>query len=335
MSRTGGALLLALITACCVRPAVAEPEPAPGVLSVHFDNDYFLDTDQNYTSGFRLAYVAPMAPSHPLAPLARALQLGDGDTRITYSLGQKIFTPQDISQTQLITTDQPYSAYLYGGIAIESEKRRENDRRILENVELQIGVVGPHAYGEEVQKLAHSLFGSDEPKGWDNQLNDELAVNLYYDRVWGGWYGTRIGPADGNYRLDFSPHVGAALGNVYTHLSAGGTLRLGQNLPPHDGPPSIRPGPPGTDYYKPTPDLRWYLFVGMDGRAVARNIFLDGNTFTDSHSIDKEGLVGEMRFGLAVLLGRYRLTYARVNRSEEFEGQASNRFGSLTLSVAF
>jgi hypothetical protein len=73
----------------------------------------------------------------------------------------------------------------------------------------------------------------------------------------------------------------------------------------------------------------------MDGRAVARNIFLDGNTFTDSHSIDKEGLVGEMRFGLAVLLGRYRLTYARVNRSEEFEGQASNRFGSLTLSVAF
>jgi hypothetical protein len=328
-------LLLALIAMAHIPAAAAEPEPSSGVLSVHFDNDYFLDTDQNYTSGFRLAYLAPMGPTHPLRPLARALPLGEGEFRVTYSLGQKIFTPRDIHQTQLITTDQPYAAYLYGGIALESERPREGGHRILDSVELQIGVVGPHAYGEEVQQWAHRLFGSDEPMGWGNQLNDELAINLYYDRIWGGWYGAANGPEEGNYRVELSPYVGAALGNVYTYLSAGATLRVGQNIPPHDGPPSIRPGPPGTDYFKPAPDLRWYVYVALEGRAVARNIFLDGNTVTDSHSVDKNGLVGELRFGLAVLLGRYRLTYTKVNGSEEFQGQTSNRYGALTLSVAF
>lgn len=335
MRRTVGAVVLALTAAGCVPVVAAEPEPPRGVLSVQFDNDYFLDTDQNYTSGFRVSYVTPLAPSHPLRPLARALPLVEGELRASYSLAQKIFTPRDISQTQLITTDQPYAGYLYAGIGFESEKRREDGRRILDSIELQLGVVGPHAYGEEVQKAAHSLFGSDEPMGWDNQLNDELAIQLYFDRVWGGWYGTWIGEKEGNYRIDLSPYVGAALGNVYTHAAAGATLRFGQNLPPHDGPSSIRPGPPGTDYFKPTPDIRWYLFVGLEGRAVAHNIFLDGNTFTDSHSVDKNGLVGELRFGLAVLLGRYRLTYAWVERSKEFHGQVSNRFGALNLSIAF
>src|SRR3546814_11015068 len=29
------------------------------------------------------------------------------------------------------------------------------------------------------------------------------------------------------------------------------------------------------------------LFAGVEGRAVLRNIFLDGNTFADSHSVDE------------------------------------------------
>jgi hypothetical protein len=330
-----GAALLALIAAGFVPAVAAEPEPPGGVLSLQFENDFFAGADRNYTSGIRIAYVTPMGPSHPLESTVRALPLFEGPLRVTYSLGQMIFTPIDISETQLITTDEPYAGYLYAGFGIESELRREHGRRILVSFELQVGVVGPSALGEQTQQAAHSITGSDEAKGWDNQLKNEPTLNVYYDRVWSGWYETRIGEAGSGYSVDLSPHVGAALGNVYTYAGGGATLRFGQNLPTGLGPRSLRPGPPGSDYYKPTSDTRWHLFLGLEGRAVARNIFLDGNTFTDSPSVDKNTLVGELRAGVNVTLGRYRLGYAQVYRTRQFRGQVPETFGALSLSTAF
>jgi len=335
MRTAAGTALLALIAAGFVPAVAAEPEPPLGVFSAQFDNDLFQGTDQNYTSGARFSYVAPMAPSHPLRPLARALHLAEGDLRVSYALAQKIFTPRDVSQTQPILDDEPYAGYLYVGIGIESEQRREAGRSIFDSVELQVGIVGPAALGEQTQKTAHSLFGSEEPMGWDNQLNNEPAINLYYDRAWVGWYGTAVGQPDSGYRMDLSPHVGAALGNVYTYAAAGATLRFGPHLPRSLGPSSIRPGPPGIDYYRPVSDMRWYLFAALDGWAYARNIFLDGNTFTDSQSVDKYPFVGELRMGIAVQYGRYRLTFSEMVGTKQFHGQESNRFGSLNLSYAF
>jgi lipid A 3-O-deacylase len=50
---------------------------------------------------------------------------------------------------------------------------------------------------------------------------------------------------------------------------------------------------PGAAYFQtPKGGFGWCLFASFEGRAVARNIFLDGNTFTDSHSIDKKTFVG-------------------------------------------
>ncbi len=89
------------------------------------------------------------------------------------------------------------------------------------------------------------------------------------------------------------PHAGAALGTVRTFANVGGEIRAGLNLPDDFGTPSI--GPAATTS---TPvdgnmasdrsrfDLGVYLFARVDGRAVARNIFLDGNTFSNSHSVD-------------------------------------------------
>jgi hypothetical protein len=335
MRTAAGTALLALIAAGFVPAVAAEAEPPRGVFSAQFDNDLFQGTDQNYTSGARFSYVAPMAPSHPLRSFARALPLVEGDLRVSYALAQKIFTPVDVSQTQPIPDDEPYAGYLYVGIGIEAEQRREGGRSILDSVELQVGVVGPAALGEQTQKAAHRLFGSEDPKGWDNQLNNEPAINLYYDRAWVGWYGTAVGPPESGYRIDLSPYVGAALGNVYTYAAAGATLRFGPQLPPSLGPSSIRPGSPGTNYYRPVSDMRWYLFAALEGWAYARNIFLDGNTFTDSQSVDKYPFVGELRLGFTMQLGRYQLTFSESFGTRQFHGQESNRFGTLSLSYAF
>jgi lipid A 3-O-deacylase len=69
---------------------------------------------------------------------------------------------------------------------------------------------------------------------------------------------------------------------------------------------------------------------------VARNIFLDGNSFKDSASVDKKPVVGDLYFGASLAYERVRLTYAYVIRSKEFDGQdAPDKFASLTMTIKF
>ncbi|RPJ22911.1 MAG: DUF2219 family protein, partial [Desulfobacteraceae bacterium] len=66
------------------------------------------------------------------------------------------------------------------------------------------------------------------------------------------------------------------------------------------------------------------------------NVFLDGNTFTDSHSVDKKPFVGDLQTGLVVQYDRFRITYTQIFRTKEFDGQEDGDiFGSVSLSYQF
>ena len=102
--------------------------------------------------------------------------------------------------------------------------------------------------------------------------------------------------------------------------------------------PRIGPGIAGAGYFKKSDwdDVAWYFFAGLEGRYVARNIFLDGNTFADSHSVSKNPFVGEFQAGAAVTWGHLRLTFTHILRTREFEGQTQpDQFGAISLSTAF
>ena len=72
----------------------------------------------------------------------------------------------------------------------------------------------------------------------------------------------------------------------------------------------------------------------MEGRYVAHSIFLDGNTFRDSHSVDREPLVGDLQAGLVLTWKDVRLSFTNIFRTDEFEGQSSpTEFGSISLSL--
>ena len=79
-----------------------------------------------------------------------------------------------------------------------------------------------------------------------------------------------------------------------------------------------------------------YVFARVDGRAVAHNIFLDGNTFGDSPSADRKVLVGDVSVGASVNYRNTKLTYALVYRTKEFEAQKEAQlFGSISINVPF
>src|SRR6201999_687359 len=100
---------------------------------------------------------------------------------------------------------------------------------------------------------------------------------------------------------------GTSIGNIYDYVNAGAMARFGVNLPKDYGPMRIEPSLPGSDYFEPTAGFGAYVFGGVDGRAVARNLFLDGNSFEDSRSVDKFNLVDDAIFGAALTFDSFRL----------------------------
>ncbi len=329
-------LVLVLPGAALAAPDQDSALDDAGVLTLQFSNDLFAGVDRHFTHGTRAAWQSPEgAVPAWIVDTARAVPLFNdrGQFRVAYSLGQDIFTPDGIEETALIPEDRPYAGWLYGGIGLSSA---DDDQ--VETLELNIGVVGPASAGRLVQRRWHGAFNLTEPEGWDNQLENEPGVVLYYERKWRALAKLPLGgliPFE-DLAVDFSPHLGAALGNVYTYAAAGFTLRLGDDLPNDFGPPRIRPGLPGSDFFLTDDAIGWYLFAGLEGRAVARNIFLDGNTFRDSHSVDKHPLVGDVQAGLAFTLDRYRLAYTHMWRTKEFQGQdAPDQLGTVSLSVRF
>jgi hypothetical protein len=339
LRRLGPLLLMILLPSAALAQPAAEEEPFHWCETFTFqlENDVIANTDRNYTNGFRLACAT--SPSDGARRLISSLPGVDrpGRNRFTYALGQSMFTPEDIEEAEPILDDQPYAGWLYLGLGLESEVRVPDfNTRWLDKLELQLGVVGPESGAEDVQRFVHDAIGSDDPRGWDNQLDTEPGVNLFYNRIWGSYLTvpfSYVGLPD--VFLDASPQVGLALGNIYTFASTGLTFRIGTDLPDDYGPPAIRPAITGSDSFEPEDGFGFYAFAGAHGRAVARNIFLDGNTFEDSQSVDKEWLIGEIQAGGALTYNSWRLSYTQVFRTKEFDGQERQTFGAFTLSVRF
>jgi len=324
------ARLLPLLCALSAFPAHAQDDDGlpEGTFSVNIENDLFYDADRHYTNGVRFAWVPDQR--RPVPEWAREFaQLmpwfpDDGTIRYGYAFGQSMFTPSDITIVDPPRGERPYAGWLYGSIGLGIETGR-----VVDQFGLTIGVVGPAALARQTQTWVHKQIGSKKPRGWDTQLKNELGVVATWQRTWRGIASTRLLGRE----LDLGAHVGGALGNVFTYANGGLMLRYGPNLPDDYGPSRIQPGLPGSGDFAPPRDFRWYAFAGIEARAVARNIFLDGNTFRDSRSVDKRKLVGDLQFGLVLDWRDVRVSYTHVVRSKEFHGQKnSDVFGALTFA---
>ncbi|MFH5926283.1 lipid A deacylase LpxR family protein [Roseomonas xinghualingensis] len=306
-----------------------EPPDQRGTLSLTVENDLFGGSDRYYTNGLLLTWRSPTENlPWPLDMLDRGLNfaVGPGQLRWGLSLGQNMYTPQDTQRRNPDPNDRPYAGYLYGAASLT--RTTERTQTI---AEVQLGVVGPSALGEFVQNNYHDLLNIKNAEGWDRQLKDEPAATLLLERRWR----LPLGNA-GSLQAEAIPVLAGAVGNVQTYASIGTMLRIGDGLDADWGPVRIRPALAGSGFFQPRQDFGWYVFAGVEGRAVARDIFLDGNTWRDGPRVDKRPFVGDAQAGVAVLWRGVRLAYTHVLRSEEFYGQGGvQSFGSFSASFRF
>lgn len=310
------------------------------------ENDLFANTDENYTNGIKLSWISPdltplhnnkhsptwSAPIFDLMPSSNDLSI---QRNIGFTIGQKIFTPRDIERTDLILNDRPYAGWLYFGTAFYNKTPKS-----LDTFEIQLGVIGPAALGEEAQNSVHRLRGFSEAKGWSNQLQNEPGILLLAERKWRIF---QYSNPKTHLGMDIISHLGGSVGNVLTYINTGAEFRFGWNIPSDFGTSLIRPGgdanSPSNNQdtrFSATDHLGFYVFAAYSGRIVLRDIFLDGNTFASSHNVNKEYFVGDWIVGVSALLSDFKLSYAQVFRSKEFQGQGGgSSFGSLSISYSF
>jgi lipid A 3-O-deacylase len=342
----GCIIFILFLTLSPVFGATPESEQEnPGTFSLYFENDLFFNTDEHYTNGVKLTWISPdltsyadskklPAWSHRFIRLLPFINEPGLKRNVAFSLGQAMYTPSDTRRSDLIVNDRPYAGWTYLAVAFHSK----NERR-LDSMEIQVGLVGPQSYAQSTQKEIHDLRGFDSPQGWDHQLSNEPGLNFIYARKW------RLFDTGLRNRMGFDTlaQLGGALGNIYTYANGGIEARFGWNIPADFGESQITPAsstndPVKAEYSRLSGSERFslYFFTTADGRAVLRDIFLDGNTFAKSHSVDKEYLVGNAAFGIAIIIYRFKISIAEVIRSKEFRlQQGGQKFGSITLSFTY
>lgn len=333
----------------------AAQQDLPWTFNLYFENDLFGETDEEYTNGTRLSWISPdleqgffkdpQLPNwvkkysdrlrffHDLNP--RKGRKATLQKNLVVSLGQLMYTPRDINATEVVEDDRPYAGYLYLGTAYHTRSKAQ-----LDSIDVNFGIVGPWSKAREVQDFIHDMRGIDKFQGWKNQLNNELGVQAVYEHK------HRVAERRllaGHLQQDMIWHAGFSLGNVATYLNAGAEYRIGLQVPDDFGTASLRPAGDSSAPGRGDARLRGdagienvHLFVSFDTRLVAQDIFLDGNTFEDSHSVDKRNVVYDVAAGCSFSWHRWKLSYAQVYRSREFSRQPHGHvFGSLSISYTY
>ncbi|MGD8340200.1 MAG: lipid A deacylase LpxR family protein [Gammaproteobacteria bacterium] len=331
---------LALI-AMALSPAALAQEPYRWAFrQAQIENDLFPSLlsprrDRFYTSGVRVSFgdraVAAEADVANLPFWLRPVRKHCTACRIhpNFSVGQQIFTPDNIDNPAPQPGDRPWAAWLYAGIGggIDTSDFTRH------NVEIQVGITGDVAGGEYGQELLHEIIDDVEPQGWDNQLGPDPGLNAYYElqHIW------RRREAGHGTEWDLVPSISAAVGTMTTYAGIGGTFRVGRNI--SDFPYASQHSNERPTVARAIGQMEIYGFIGIDARAVAYDYFLEGSLFdNDGVTIDPERYVWDFTIGFTAKFRRFNLTYAIIRRSEEFErnlgtDRGIHSYASVSLTV--
>lgn len=310
---------------------------------VYVDQDLFIpftNEDRDYTMGLAIEFFwAKDRGLYPLDGLVRSagkwLGIDGSDKEIVYSfmLGTLAYTPDDLSDTQPIYDDRPYSSLVY-----LSNKRVRADSDDALAAEVSIGILGT-SMAREFQSGFHSWYrdfdNSDEPvepMGWGHQISDggELTLRLRLSK-------SRLYPMlSFPGRFDVSSTVGLSLG-FQTNVSIGGAMRFGNIKSPFW---SLPFDPVNRGSFIPFKAVdEWYFWTVLRTHLIGYDTLLQGQ-FRDSevtYSYDEiEPLVYDGAFGFTWGIGSSQFTFSANSKTSDLKHDTRKQtWGSVNYIYHF
>ena len=252
-------------------------------IGIYIDQDMFVpfsNEDRDYTMGFAVEFFWGKDKGlYPLDSLVKTagewLGIEDSDNGIVHSfmLGTLAYTPDDLSNSQPIFDDRPYSSLIY-----LSNKRVFTDGKNALAAEVLLGVIGSKLPGE-FQAGFHSIYRDVfdleptddpvEPKGWQHQISDggELTLRL---RLTNSRLQEKLSIPK---RFDVTTTMGLSLG-FQTNANLGFAIRAGKLRSPFW---SLPYDPVNRGNFVPSKaEDEWYFWSAFNARFVGYDALLQG-----------------------------------------------------------
>ncbi|WP_299453611.1 lipid A deacylase LpxR family protein [uncultured Microscilla sp.] len=277
-------------------------------LSFEYANDLFTQTDQYYTQGIRLSYGSTTLNRAWLNRLMLKLPKPSSFAQSGIQLKHEVFTPTDLGKGQVLPNDRPYAGVLH--ITWWHTQQDTLKQQSLTSA-MHLGIIGPAAFAEGMQKTIHEVVNSEQPQGWDNQVAADLIVG---------------------YSLKYEK---ALLGNInHTHISGLAKVQLST---------LISSASVGARAHWNSPhwaQLRIQLYGVAYQSWVGYNATLQGGVFNTNspHKLSNNQLerwLTSLTLGATLNYGKASIGYAWHYVSPEFIQAQSHRWGALKIEIKF
>ncbi|PQJ78741.1 lipid A deacylase LpxR family protein [Polaribacter porphyrae] len=282
------------------------------------DNDLYVSTerDRYYTNGmfFRYRYLSKVKNEK----LEKRI--------FEWELGHEMFTPNKATVATISEHDRPFAGHLFGKFNV---RRVYKNDKIL-NTSIQLGLIGPDAFGQELQEVIHSIYGFKETPGWKYQINNAFAFNFNAEYI-------HLLSTNKTNDFDISWISSLRAGTVYTNISSGFYSRVGL-LPLAKMANSIafntNLNDDSTNYGRA---IESFFFIKPTLRYAIYDATLQGSFLNTSSIVTKEliPLVFNLEIGIKFTANRWNFGYTfnyNTSKSKDLRYTYGNKFGTIIFS---
>jgi lipid A 3-O-deacylase len=280
----------------------------------NYDNDYFASRDQDYTQGYNFELVSPSLVQNPINTFL--LKQKNSNTKYGISIEHIGFTPFNIKSASIQYGDRPFAAaIMLKSFAITTDTIHKS--RLVSS--LNVGLIGPGAFGKEMQVAIHEATGNTIPQGWQHQIRNDAVVN----------YEVSYEKQLLSYRNIFSlqSNTSLRLGTLFTNATIGFNTNFGIiNTVFKQTKTKKRIAIYG--YAQPI-----LTFVGYDA-TLQGGLLNHKSPYTISNSAI-ERLTAQLNYGIILQTRTLYFEYSRVIITREFEAGNSSEWGGIKVGFRF
>jgi len=303
--------------------SLVTPIKPESYFSFNYDNDFFSATDRYYTQGIQLTFINPIVRYSPFSYTLIKLNK-HALNYYGFHAKQDVFTPVSIRYNggAVYYGERPFTAIFYISHSLTSINTA---KKLLLRTQLDLGVLGPQALGEQEQKGIHKALNNIQPLGWENQLSTDYIVN-YNVKVERGLSIKK--------NREAMVSLTARLGTLYTDVGMGFNFRFGIFSPYFNN--------LGLENNSLTRKNKFKVYgvAKINGRLVGYNATLQGG-LTNSGNVYQLSskqitrTVADMSAGIVMAYKRLSMEYTKVYITPEFKGGVDHGWGQCVITVCF
>lgn len=280
----------------------------------NYDNDFFASSDENYTQGYNFELVAPLFKKNP----ANYLFFKPKNNKFKYGLSVEHigYTPFNIKSDQIQVGDRPFAAAIVLKSFVIATDTISKSRFISS---LTVGLIGPGAFGKEMQVAIHKATGNTIPQGWINQIKNDVVLN----------YEVSFEKKIVGYKNIFSLQTNSTLrlGTLFTNASVGLNATLGIINAPFTSVNNKN-------------KFQLYLYTQPLINAIGYDATLEGGLFNTkspytiaTNSVER--FTAQNNYGVVLQTKTMYFEYSRTSITREFETGKAAKWGGIKVGFTF